>query len=71
MFEWFSIQIPVNFEIFKLSLSLSLMHLRAQIACCEQKGDLSPLLLKEIFHDSLKISKFTRICMELMQKPID
>ena len=26
MFEWFSIQIPVNFEIFKLSLSLSLMH---------------------------------------------
>ena len=31
----FSIQILVIFEIFKLSLSLSLMHLRAQIACCE------------------------------------
>ena len=39
-------------------------HLRAQSACYELKGDLSPVMLKEIFHDSLKISKFTRICME-------
>ena len=40
------------------------MHLRAQSACYELKGDLNPVMLKEIFHDSLKISKFTLICME-------
>ena len=39
-------------------------HLRAQISCYELKGELNPVMLKEIFHDSLKISKFTRICME-------
>ena len=42
--------------------------LRAQIACCQFKwdseGDLSPVMLKEIFHDSLKLSNFTKICME-------
>ena len=36
------------------------MHLRAQIACYELKGDLSPVMLKEIFHDNLKITKFTK-----------
>ena len=41
---WFSIQILVNSIIFKLSLNLSLPHLRAQIACYELKGDLSPKL---------------------------
>ena len=51
-------------ENFKLSLNLSLTHLRAQRAFYELKGDLSPVMLKEIFHDSLKISRFTRICME-------
>ena len=35
------------------------MHLRAQIACYELKGDSSAAVLKKIFHDSLKISKFT------------
>ena len=35
------------------------MHLRAQIACYELKGDLSPVVLKKNFHDRLKISKFT------------
>ena len=60
-FEWFSIQLLVNSEIFKLSLNLSLTHLEAQSACYELKGDFSPVILKEIFHDSLKISKFTRI----------
>ena len=64
MLEWFSIQVLVNSEIFKPSLNLSLTHLRTQIACYELKGDLRPVMLKEIFHDSLKISKFTRICME-------
>ena len=54
----------VNSEIFKLSLNLSLTHLRAQSTCYELKGDLSPVILKEIFHDSLKTSKFTRNCME-------
>ena len=33
---------------------------RAQISCYELKEDLSYLMLR----DSLKISKFTRICME-------
>ena len=62
--EWFSIQILVNSEIFKLLLNLFLTHLRAQIACYELKEDLSPVMLMEIFHDSLKISKFSGICME-------
>ena len=62
--EWFSIQVLVNCEIFKLSLNLSLTHLMAQIACYELKRDLRSVMLKEIFHDSLKISKFTRISME-------
>ena len=61
--DWFSIQLLVNSEIVKLSLNLSLMHL-AQIACYELKRDLSPVVLKDIFYDSLQISKFTRICME-------
>ena len=54
----------VNSEIFKLSLNLSLTRLMGQIACYELKRDLRPVMLKEIFHDSLKISKFTRISME-------
>ena len=33
-----------NSAIFKLSLSLSLTHLRAQSACYELKGDLSPVI---------------------------
>ena len=52
---------PCKSENFKLSLNLSLTHLRAQRAFYELKGDLSPVMLKEIFHDSLKISKFTRL----------
>ena len=56
---------PSPSEIFKLLLNLSLTHLGAEIACYELKEQLlSPVMLKEIFHDSLKISKFTRICME-------
>ena len=43
------------------------MHLMAQIACYELKRDLSPVMLKKIFQDSLKISKFTTICMETIQ----
>ena len=34
----------VNSEIFKLSLNLSFTHLRAQTACYEVKGDLSPVI---------------------------
>ena len=30
------------------------MHLRAQIACYELKGDLIPVLLKELFHESFE-----------------
>ena len=59
----FGVQILVNYEIFKLSLNLSLTHLIAQTACYELKGNVSPVILKEIFHDS-RNSKFTRISME-------
>ena len=58
MLEWFSIQLLVNSEIFKLSLNLSITHLMAQSACYEPKEDLSPVMLKEIFHDSLKILNY-------------
>ena len=51
-------------KIFKLSLNLSLPHLRAQISCYKLKGDLSPVMLKEIFHDSFENFEITRICME-------
>ena len=61
---WFSIQILVNSTIFKLSLNLSLTQLRAQSACYKLKGDLSPKMLKEIFHDSFENFEITRICME-------
>ena len=30
------------------------MYLRAQFACYELKGDLSPVMLKEISHDELR-----------------
>ena len=60
----FSIEILVNSNIFKLSLNLSLTHLRAQIACYELKGELRPVMLKEIFHDSFENFEITRICME-------
>ena len=55
---------PCKFLNFILLLNLSLTHLRAQIACYELKGDLSPVTLKEIFHNSFKFSKFAKICME-------
>ena len=63
MLEWFSVQLLVNSEFLKLLLNLSLTHLRAQSACYELKGNLSPVMLNEKFNNSLKISKFTRICM--------
>ena len=47
-------QILVNSNIFKLSLNLSLTHLRAQIACYGLKGDLSPVMLTEKCHDSFE-----------------
>ena len=51
-------------KIFKLSLNPFLAHLRAQIARHELKGDLSPVMLKEIFHNSFENFEITRICME-------
>ena len=50
----------VNSKIFKLSLYLSLTHLRAQIACYELKGELSPVMLKEIFDESFENFEITR-----------
>ena len=64
MLAWFSIQILVNSKILKLSLSLSFMHLRAQIACYQLKGDLSPVMSKKIFHDSFENFEIKRTCME-------
>ena len=63
-FEWCSVQVLVNSKIFKLSLNLSLMNLRAQIACYELKGDLNPVMIKKIFHESSENLEITRICME-------
>ena len=61
----FSIQILVNSKIFKLSCNLFLTHLRAQIVYYELKVDLSPVMLKEIFHHSFEnFENFTRICIE-------
>ena len=57
---WFSIQVLVNSKFLIVIKSFSYAF-KAQIACYELKGDLRPLMLKEIFYDSLKISKFTRI----------
>ena len=54
MLQWLSIQILVNSKIFKLLLNLSLTHLRTQIACFQLKGDLIPVMLKELFHNSLQ-----------------
>ena len=45
----------------------ALKGLRAQIACYKQKGDLSPVMLKKTFKDSLKILKVTRISIETTQ----
>ena len=54
---------PLIFEL-SFNLSLDLTHLRAQIVCFELKVDLSPLMLKEIFHNSFENFEITRICME-------
>ena len=43
------------------------MQLRAQIVCYELKGDLDPVMLREIFYDSFENFKITRICMEIMR----
>ena len=58
---WFSIQILLNFEIFKLSVNLSLTHLRAHTACYKFKRRFEPCNAKEIFHDSFENFEFTRI----------
>ena len=42
------------------------MHLRAQSACYELKGDLSPVMLKEIFSQQFENSK---IYKDLYRKP--
>ena len=56
---------PYKFWIFKISLNLFLTHLRAQITCYELKGDLSSVMLKEIFQDSFEnFNIYWRICVE-------
>ena len=45
------------------------MHLRVQIACHwdKLKGDLSPVMLKEIFHNSLEISNLQGFVWKTIQ----
>ena len=38
------------------------MHLRAQITSYELKGDLSPVMLNEIFHDKQMLPTFGGRC---------
>ena len=71
MFSWFSIQILVNSKSFKLLCNLFLTQLSAQIVCYELKGDLRPVMLREIFYDSFENFKITRICMEIMRAWLD
>ena len=52
---------PCNFEISKLSCNLFLTHLRVQVVCYELKGDLSLVMLNEIFYDSFENFEITRI----------
>ena len=51
MLKWFSTQLLVNSEVFKLLLNLSLMLLRAQSACYELKGD---LIYKDLYGKPFK-----------------
>ena len=45
------------------------MHLRAQIACCELKGDLSPVMLvRKYFMTVSKISKLRGFVWKTMQE---
>ena len=59
--EWFSIQLLVNSEIFKLLLNLSLTHLRAQSTYYELKGDLGVILDPHLTYDH-HISKTVSSC---------
>ena len=51
-------------KLFKLSLSLSFTHLIGSNCLYYLKGDLSPVMLKEIFHSSFESSEITRIFIE-------
>ena len=65
MLEWFSLQLPVISEIFKLSLNLSFTHLRAQTACYELKGDLIPVINNN--NNNNNETKTTRSCQRYIQ----
>ena len=59
----------LNVFPYKSLLSLKLLncrltHLMAQIICYELKGNLSPVMLKEIFPNGYENFQITRICME-------
>ena len=62
--KWFSIRLLVNSGFFKLSLTFPYAFKGSTLPVINFKGILSSVMLKEIFQDSLKISKFTRICTE-------
>ena len=59
---WFSIPFLVNSKNFKLSLNLSFT---GSNCLYELKGDLSHVMLKEMFHDSFENFEVTRICMHM------
>ena len=62
----------LNVFPYKSLLSLKLLncrltHLMAQIVCYELKGNLSPVMLKEIFLTVMKISKLQGFVWKTMQ----
>ena len=59
-----SIQILLNFEIFRLSWNISLSNKGLKSPFYSQQAIWALKCIRERFNDSLKISKFTRICME-------
>ena len=62
--KWFSIRLLVNSGFFKLSLTFPYAFKGSNLPVINFKGILSSVMLKEIFQDSLKTPKFTRICTE-------
>ena len=55
---------PCNFEIFKTVVKSFLYAFKGSNYLFELKGDLSPVMLKEIIHDSFENFEIKRICME-------
>ena len=62
--EWFSIQILVNFDVFKLSWNISLSITGLKSPFNSQQVLWALKCVRKRFNDSLKISEFTMSCIE-------